>query len=382
MPTVGWIQEGDIEAFLAATENIAGPGHAPPPTPVFRCPFCEKLLGSEQMLQAHIAAEHYVSRPVLYLNGLEAPQEITVRSSIASKSFVVANAVAAELSVDGYPSEQVSLGDISKKLSELRNSEAKLTLTNVSGPKVKPVSLSYNIIFRIAHATELIKVEAAFFTKIKAETMTRAAIDTFLRHPACAGPARDYALGLGNYCLGILQKERPSSDMLTTPFAQYRESYVEARQKLSEVARPLAHLIAGTIRFALNDFSSSNLTGYWELDVAAAALRDPSAPLPEKPADGSGRTAYPVDHGTGQIIDLANRLLTQERWSPILDGECRQTADSPALDAMDRDKALALWAISAWRLGAREHAVEPLQRISATYPFRTWAEPFLETVTQ
>jgi hypothetical protein len=49
---------------------------------------------------------------------------------------------------------------------------------------------------------------------------------------------------------------------------------------------------------------------------------------------------------------------------------------------MDTQKGLAIWAAIAWRLGARESAVEPLRQIAATYPFRTWAEPYLESATK
>ena len=75
-------------------------------------------------------------------------------------------------------------------------------------------------------------------------------------------------------------------------------------------------------------------------------------------------------------------MAGQDRWSPILNEECRKAAASDILDAMDRQKALAIWAVSAWRLDAKESATEPLRQISATYPFSNWAERYLESVTK
>jgi hypothetical protein len=89
-----------------------------------------------------------------------------------------------------------------------------------------------------------------------------------------------------------------------------------------------------------------------------------------------------VDHGTGRVLDLGVRLSRQERWSPILDEECRQIAEADTLDLMDRQKALALWAVTAWRLEAVNDATEPLARLSATYPFSTWATSCLETLNK
>ena len=382
MPTVGWIQEGDIEAFLAGTERVADPASWAPPAPVFKCPFCEVVLGSERALQDHVADGHHVSRPILLLSGAEPPQEITIRSSGVLLGLTISNATMAEFSLGGRSPVQMPITDVAEALSGIRDGEVSLTLTNATQRNVMPVSHTYRILFRVADVNELSSVEVAFLTGIQADALSRSSIDLFLNDPRCIGPARDYAVGLAHYCLGILQKERPKFEALTTPFAQYRENYVSAKQALELIPRPLARLVTQTVRFALNDFTFGAATGNWELDLTTTAFRDPNGSLPPKPNNGERRAVYPIDHGTGQIFDLASRMFLQERWSIILDEECRRAADSPALDATDREKALAVWAISAWRLDSREHAVEPLKRLSATYPFRVWAEPFLETVTQ
>ena len=255
-----------------------------------------------------------------------------------------------------------------------------ISLSNSSQAHATPVITRYDLSIRIADATTFKSVEIAFSEMTMSGTLTRSVIERFLHDRRCQGPGKDYADGLANFCLGVLLKERPSSEYLTTPFARYRESYGAALRILSEFERPFAHLIADIIRFALNDFSqASGVTGYWELDLASRLLKNPETkdlPLaPEK--ESERRKVCPVDHGTGQILDLVVRMARQDRWSPILSDACRQIANSELLDAVDRQKALAIWAIASWRLGARDQAIEPLRQIAATYPSglgrsRTW----------
>lgn len=171
---------------------------------------------------------------------------------------------------------------------------------------------------------------------------------------------------------------------MTTPFFRYRDAYGAAQHVLADFRRPLAHLICAIIRFALNDFAHGEPpTRYWELDFTRALLNDPEQRrLPTPPAAGDSRRAIcPIDHGCGRVLHLAAHLSSQTRWSRILSDECRRAAASDVMDEMDRQKILAVWAVTAWRLGAREDAAEPLRQISAVHPFRRWAEPYLESIS-
>jgi hypothetical protein len=78
------------------------------------------------------------------------------------------------------------------------------------------------------------------------------------------------------------------------------------------------------------------------------------------------------------MLELSKHLTAQPRWSPILDDECRTLAQSDLLDVTDHQKALAIWAASAWRLGSTECALEPLTQIAEIYPFSRWASKYLE----
>lgn len=383
MPTYGWIQESAWDAFLEGTQRTPDPG--PPSPPTFRCPFCDATLPSPARLQIHVSGEHFVERPILLVGGVEPTETCVIRSPGSVRTFIVTNATNAEIEVDGGARVPIAVSKLAGELSKLKHGEVSIELSNAAQVRATPVITHYDISFRIAGAAALRNVEVAFSEIIMSSTLSRALIDQFLNDPRCRHAGTDYAEGLASFTLGVLLKERPLSEHLTTPFARYRESYGSALRVLSDFQRPFARLISNVIRFALNDFSEcDHSTGYWELDLACALLRNPERrDLPNEPdTDTLRREICPVDHGTGQILDLAVRMFRQKRWSPILNDACRQVANSDVLDAMDRQKALAIWAIASWRLGTKEQAIEPLRQISATFPFKTWAEPYLETVTQ
>jgi hypothetical protein len=189
---------------------------------------------------------------------------------------------------------------------------------------------------------------------------------------------------MAQYVLGVLFKERPEGQVIMSPFSKYREMFVSALEALTPHQRPYARFLCAVMRFALNDLSAINPdTGFWELDVATAMLRGPDfcSNLPARPLMGSRLKACPVDHGTGRILDFAVRMAGQHRWSDGLQEECREIAESGALDNLDRQKALAIWAVTAWRLCAKQAAAEPLAQLSATYPFACWAGPLSERVS-
>jgi hypothetical protein len=282
------------------------------------------------------------------------------------------------------PFETVDLNRLAQQLSDIRRAEISLNLSNSSQVNAAPVTTSYKISIRIAESRELKEVEKAFEEVIMSAPISRASIDRFVTDPRSKGAGSEYAAGLANYSLGVLIRERPEAEMLTTPFSRYRELYGSAVQNLTDFDRPLARLIRGVIRFVLNDFSQTTTeTGFWELDIANRLLKDPSQDIVVAfDADAVRRPVCPIDHATNRILNLARSMSNQIRWSPILDCECREIANSELVDASDRQKALAIWAVAAWRLNAPQSAIEPLRQIAATYPFSTWAEPYLESATK
>ena len=382
MPTVGWIREDALEAFYEGTERTPDPG--PPAKATFRCPFCSSIFPIQKELHEHVYKSHRVERPVMLLAGTEPSGHAIVRVPVGRSAIAVANATTVQIRIDGGNPQRLSPDALPHKIAETRQAEMNLVLLNDSQVNAEPVVTRYSMSFRIADARELRLVEEAFAEMLVSSSITRDAISRFLSDQRTQGPGKEYATGLGYYCLGVLIKERPTSENLTTPLSRYRELYGSALQVLADFDRPLARLITGVIRFAMNDFSEAGTsTGYWELDLAKALLSDPGRarmPLPDKTA--KRRPICPIDHGTARILELSARMSTQSRWSPILDDECREIASSDVLDATDHQKALAIWAAAAWRMGSKQNAIEPLTQIAAVYPFNSWAEQYLENVSK
>ena len=383
MPTYGWVREDAIEGFLAGTETIQAPGLAP--SPHFSCPFCSYYADQISDLQDHISDTHPIDRPCLLLNGQECQTDSIVRRGSVFESV---NATTGIISIDGAQQRVIKPAAIGAYLSGLQQATVTVTLTNAKQVRAAPVTSSYRLEFRIADASVLQDVEAAFLKHIVERPLSMDTVRDFLDDPRCKGPGADYADGLANYVTGLLIKERPEGQRLTSPLERYRELFGLSLQSLTPLSRPLSTLVCAVIRFAMNDTSGvGNDTGFLELDIAARMLTGPNHPpiaVPD-PADinsVSRRRVCPIDHGTGRVIDLAVRMARQTRWSQTLSEECRQVAESASLDTADRQKALALWAVTALRLGISEAARNPLAQLSATYPFSTWAAPCLEQVSK
>ena len=383
MPTYGWVREDSLEAFYEGTESFLDP--RPKSRPTFRCPFCSNSYESKHVLQSHVTAEHKVERPVLLIRGKEPSQRTIIRTQLAQSDIYVENTTQVSLVLNGTRQECFEPQHLRSQLTSYADGEVRLCLTNDTEKNTTPVVSEYALSIRAATVEQLKGVELAFHQIIMKGDMSRASIGLFLDDPRTKGVAAEYATALAEYSLGVLLKERPDTELLTTPFARYREAYNSSLQKLADFDRPMAYLVSNLIRFAMNDFSAWNVqTGYWELDLANLVLHDPEMEainrfgyMPE------ARTPIcPVDDGIGQILALTERMMRQARWSPILDEECRSATSTDVLDSTDRQKALAIWAASAWRLGAKESAIEPLQQIAATYPFSNWAGPILESVSK
>lgn len=385
MPTYGWIREDDWEEFLAGTERLPDPGA--PLAPSFQCPFCSHQFGDTNRLRLHVDADHKVARPILLIDGAEPGSEGIVRRAYTTRSFEVVNCTAAELVIGGAKKIRTTPWQVGPHLAALRQERVTITLVNAAQKAMAPVVATYDLRFRIAERHVLVGVEKAFLEKIEAQAFSLDSIHDFLADGRCAGAAADYAEGIAAYATGVLLKERPAGQSITLPLSQYRDRFRASLQALSQHRRPLADLLCSLMRFALNELSGPSMpTGYWDLDVAAAMLRGPDrfpeALLKAGPSlSGRRRPVCAVDHGLGRVLELSVRMARAARWSPALLEECQQVVDAQTLDLMDRQKALAVWAITALRLNVAKDALVPLSQLSAIYPFSSWAEPCLEAIS-
>ncbi|GEO12626.1 hypothetical protein [Microvirga aerophila] len=382
MPTFGWVQEDAWDRILTATESVPEPSGERAPT--FACPFCSRILQTPAEFQAHLSASHHVARPMMLIAGKEPTSSFVLRERVLPSDIVLANVTSASLSIDGISFKKITATELGRALARTNLATVRVRLENAAQKGTTPVTGGYDLSIRVASSAALQAVERAFEEHLNVEGLSVGTVDRFLADPRCAGAASDYATGMAEYALGLLIKERPHGQGITSPLERFREHFGSANLKLSPHNRPLPALLCALMRFALNNFSGAGVpTGHAGLDAATAILRGPSfhgPPIPTSPG-GATRRVCPIDHGTSRILLLADRLAGTGRWSSVLQDECRQVAGAGTLDLMDQQKALALWALAAWRLGATRDAIEPLERIAATYPFAEWASSYLEAVS-
>ncbi|WP_170755623.1 hypothetical protein [Ruegeria lacuscaerulensis] len=381
MPTLGWRLEDDTDAVLHALDVTPDPSSHGRATAV--CPFCAASFDGQRELLDHVHEAHRVERPSLLIRGGEAPSKISIRSEQTPSKFVFLNTDQVRFHRDGTSLGVMGPAEAADVISSAKNAELELELLNISEPNAAAVTTRIRISARVADEQSLQSVEQAFTENLLSLDLSRAQIRLFLADRRTKGQGEEYASALAAYCLGILLKERPETESLTTAIERYREQFGAALNVLKDFDRPLAKVVSGIIRFSLNDFESGPIsTGFGELDYTRHLIADPRTARFELKLSSAKRVpACLLDHGTGRILELAVFLSQQDRWSPILEEECRMVAKSEKLDAADREKALAVWAALALRLGTEKKAVEPLQQIAGVYPFSRWAGSFLEEVS-
>lgn len=410
MPTFGWVQEAAWDRILSATESAPEP--SPPRAPLFTCPFCRASYTTSGDLQEHLGNSHQVERPVMLINGEEPAYGFVLRKAPRASDIAFVNTTSVAVAIDNDVGHPVAAGEVWQVLARATAARVRIQIENAPARRVapinwqavtifsdaggtpsserpggvspEPVETTYDIAVRIASAAELQAVERAFNQHLNIADFTRDSVSAFLADPRCKGVADDYATGMAEYALGVLVKEGRHDPGQESPLARYREHFRSALMKCVPHKRALPRLLSAFMRFSLNDFSRSDEpTGHFGLDRVSAALADPANGLRSKGHAEVGplRPVCPIDHGTDRILRLADDLFSAKRWSPVLADECRQVASAGTLDLTDQQKATALWALAALQHGATRDAVEPLQRIAATYPFADWASSFLDAVT-
>lgn len=382
MATFGWVHEDASEAFLSATQRVPDPSGPLPRS--YRCPFCTHVASTPRDLQDHLSGVHPVDRPTLLVAGAEPGLTFTVRERRAPSDYILANATAAVVSVDGMPAETVDQASFGPLMARLDRSVARIRLSNGKLRGAEPVTTTYDVRFRVAAAEDLDGVDRAFIDHMTKGVPTRETARRFRHDARCRGTGADYAEGMAEYVLGVLIKEQPHGQGVSSSLDSFTEAFTAALQRLRVHRRPLPHLLCSVMRFALNDFGGGPVaSGYDELDAATEFLRGPMRDhivVPDAPT--ARLKACPLDHGTDRLLALVKTMSRKDRWSPVLRSECLQVAQDAALVLPDRQKALAVWALTALRLKAPDQAVEPLSQIAAVHPFDVWAYPYLETVNK
>ncbi|RVA59115.1 hypothetical protein EN933_00135 [Mesorhizobium sp. M7A.F.Ca.US.001.01.1.1] len=367
---ITWIYEDSQEAIYANTEKVPPPGGRVPVH--FICPFCDASFPDFPTMQRHASGEHRLQRPALLWNGYEVGVD---RKIVSQGAFAVTNCTSGFIAIDGAAEKTILTSELPAVLNVAVDSLVRVRLENRLDKRMAPAVSTYRLEFRIADQSSLSSVEEAFRQHIVQSTPTPDAIRIFLEDPRCAGVASEYAAGLYAYVHALLLKERLYDSSLFSGYAMHSERFGEALQKLEQVDRKLASMICTVVRLMRNDISGDTNGSPGNIGIAYAMLRGPTGTASMKHPHGSvhNERLCPVDHGTSRIVALACRLVAAERWSDLLEDECRSSAASDILPIDDRRKVLAYWAVTALRLGNREAARYPLQQIANIYPFEQWA---------
>ena len=381
--TLGWILEDAWDAYLEA-QPTAEP---PPPEPTrIRCPFCTASFSLARELTAHLGDKHRGERPILLLRGLEPAQlqHHRIGTSLRRADVILQNCSAATVSVNAGPQQTLTPAELPKLLSSQTDALIDMQLSNQFDPAAQPIPAAYRILFSIPEKRSLDAVDRAFHKHLAHDSLDFLAVDWFLNDRACTGLARAYAGALADYVRGLLTKDRPHHVQVTMPFAHYRTLYKLTLDGLQPYRRPLPDLVCAVIRFAQNTFTTPSITGFVPLDgavrsLAGCILEDcrmsedrPSKTEPPQTAEEQAHVDIcPLDDGVSRVLDLWARLQERRHWTQTLEDECRQASSAATLDAPDKEKVLALWAVAALRASA--DATEPLSRLAPTYSFGPWA---------
>jgi hypothetical protein len=386
VPTVGWIQEGSIERFLAGTTGVPDPG--PAPLPVHECPFCRSHFESFGQLGSHLAAFHVGLRPLLTFGGREPASNEVIRANLNADAVRVLNCTAIQLSTDGMRFTRCELEEIGRVLAGGKG-RIWVQLVNRFEPAAAPILQCYDLEFRVATEEQLRRVDETFVNQLARPDPTIDDVDRFLQsEPALE--ALEYAAGLADYVLGVLVKDGDSNAGVRRGLRDYRPKLNKSLRVLQSYDRPLSNLISSLIRFSSNDFSRANIeTTYEPLDRANAfltplAARERSVSSSrlrqaKRPQEGAVGVC-PIDTGSDSVMRRADHLSSMPRWTDQTQNLLRTEIALPDLDPMDRVKLCALWGARALQLNHPEAAIEPIRELVGNDPFGLWAEDALRRI--
>jgi hypothetical protein len=379
---MGWgsYNEDNWEAIRDALDPM--PSHVPPP-PRFRCPRCALAFETADALGEHITEHHLHRRPFLLLSGNEPPVQHNLRVAASESSVCTMFCNQVEVQLDGKLQRLASPQDLGPLLASERNARLLITLRNAAEPGVEPETSVYDITIRVPATSDLDRVEQAFTEALvtDGQPLSSSRVTAFLRACADAETARDYADALAAYVNGVLAKDQAPGTIIMLAWAEHEEKFKRALPVLAGIERPLARLVAGLIRFAMNDFPREPApSGFTRLDMVVQRLAALAGrPWPPFRLNGSrrARRACPTDTGTDAVLATAAQLMELPRWgapaAAMLNGQLVALDRFP----LDRAKLVALGADAALRLGARKQAAALLRDLINDSIFGRWAEDSL-----
>ncbi len=246
---------------------------------------------------------------------------------------------------------------------------------------------NYKLRVKIASPVALKRADKVFVKLFGQGTPQLLKID-HLKAEAGGGAVDEYVAALCDFVRGVLIKDQAPGTGVRGALTDWTEAYKRSLQVLSATPRPLATLLSGLMRFALNDFNDWRITtNYPLLDCGLETLgplteNSPSILLALQLDFQHTKTVCPVDSGVDQVLAFNHRMRGLDRWSINDEANAVHLASSDPLGALDRAKARAVWAVAALRLGAHSSAEKALHQLTNNDCFGAWAETQLSELHQ
>jgi hypothetical protein len=378
MPTVGWIQETNIERFW---ENPYPPERIEPPR--FPCDYCSCVFPSLEDLDRHLGIEHPLSIPVLHVRAQPAASNFSIRTTFHPNDVAILNCTACEISKDGGAMVPMTQKDIASLLAAERSSRCVLTLINERSLDRATATSEFVIRFQIPSADALNAIDKEFIERFaRAEHPRIADVDSFRASCPIESAAQDYASALGDYVIGLAIKERHPEGGALMEFDHYKDKFTGALAVLKEFHRPVARAVSSIVDFNLNNFTSSSAPTKLH-NVGAAFLFFRAIAQGQEPPAISARSARhtsicPVDIVTDRILDAVHRLSSPRKPHALIAAELEDLKRWQPLSEYDRTKIAVLSALTQLRLGKFAVAESHLRALRFDFLFGKWAQTKLD----
>lgn len=377
MPTVGWIQEGDIDRI-----SDAFPFKKLKKQPV-HCQLCGRSFFDLDVLKTHLGVDHPLKQPILQI-GREVGTQFVVRDRSALSSVGVFHTTSCLFTEGAGSPKAIAPDSLIEQLHAARNTQYRILLKNERA--LDGHAADVEVVVRVAIPDQRLcaEVEALFNNHLAVDTPTTEAVARFLRESPDEPAVRDYAGALADYVLGLLIKEQDATAGTIAEFSAFKAKLGSARHVLNHFHRPLAEAVLAAIDFNLNNFwPDAKLDvpllegGHRFFTPFFTAGHQPAEPG-RKPRAKTSNAACPVDHLSGEILSFVEsfpRGPDTDIGAGIVTG-----GKAYPVSEFDRTKIETLLAAAALLAADKPRALVHLRRLVHDYHFGAWASKQIENL--
>jgi hypothetical protein len=378
MPTVGWIQETNIERYW---EHPYPPERYEPPA--IPCGYCGRIFSSSDELGRHLGLDHPLSIPILHVRAQPAASELSIRTPVQPNDIALLNCTACVISKNGGESKPITPKRLVTFLATERSSRCTLTLVNERSLDGSQAAAQFIVRFSIPSQDALNAIDKEFIDRFAQTEHPRIAdVEGFRAACPSERPAQEYASALGDYVIGLAVKERHPEGGALLEFEHYKEKFTGALGVLKQFHRPVARAVTSVIDFNLNNFAASPApTKLHNLGAAFSffqAIAQGQGPAGFSRTSSRHTSICPVDIVTHRILDAAQRLSSTRKPHALLAAELEELSRWQPLSEYDTTKIQVMSAAAHLRLGNPTAAEHHLRALRFNFLFGGWAQARLD----